>query len=154
MRTDSEILDRYRSVQDHDVLGFKADILLSSLTAKGAQASGLFKPDASFDHWKPTTDASLRADLESYMRFAWGKVEDHRGISASRSVDKIMEMAWLLGRDDVVQVIEDAAYEQYGAPKLAAACSLLGLPIPDDEGTQNMIRSLPCHPCCEEGCGR
>lgn len=154
MRTDQEILERYRRVKDGDFLGFKGEVLLLALTVEGAKSSGLFKSDATFEDWPTTTEESLTDEVRRYMEFAWEKVRNHRGISASRSVDKIGEMAWLLGREDVVQAMDTAQYEQYGAPKLAAACTLLALPIPEGEDIQNMIQGRPCYSGCDEGCGR
>jgi hypothetical protein len=55
-----------------------------------------------------------------YYHFALGKIADERGISAERSVVKLREYAWLMGRDDVVDAMDAAPYPQYGAPKVAA----------------------------------
>lgn len=149
MRSDEEILARYHAVKDDDLLGFKAEVLLQALSREGAKS----KPGAPFNDWRETTNETLQRDLANYMQFAWDKARNHRGISASRSVDKITEMAWLLGRDDVVDAMSTAGYENYGAPKLAAACLLLGLPVPDSNRLRNMIAGQPCVAGCAEGCG-
>jgi len=90
-----------------------------------------------------------------YLAFAIRKVVDHRGISAERSVVKLREYAWLLGRDDAVVAMDAAAYPQYGAPKLKAFALAMGLPWPtDDIVLEHMASGQPCSPNCWEGCGR
>ena len=37
-------------------------------------------------------------DFLDYMVFAWGKAQNQRGISASRSINKLSTWAWLFGR--------------------------------------------------------
>lgn len=88
------------------------------------------------------------------LPFALGKILNHRGISASRSVDQLTEYAWLLGRDDVVQAMQDAAYPQYGAPKVKAFGEGLGLEWPGTEPMRRMADGLPCSDDCWQGCGR
>jgi hypothetical protein len=92
--------------------------------------------------------------MAAYMSFAWSKVEDHRAISASRSIDKLGAYVWLMGDDNVLSEMEAAGYAQYGAPKLACVCLAYGLPIPQDEEVQRMIRGETCRPGCDAGCGR
>lgn len=153
VRSDAEILARYEAIKGEDFLGFRAEALLPALSAEAAQGSGLFKEGVDWSDWKPVTHEEVAEQLRSYMEFAWGKVRDHRGISAGRSIEKITEWAWLLGRDDVMAAMDGADYAQYGAPKLAAACRLLDLPIPEGEDLANMIAGQPCERGCDMGCG-
>jgi len=87
-----------------------------------------------------------------YLEFAIGKIQGHRGISAGRSVDKLREMAWLLGRDDVMAAMDKADYQNYGAPKIKAFAEGMGLPWPDDEDLARMALGYPCTDDCEGGC--
>lgn len=100
----------------------------------------------------PYTEERLRADMAAYMEFAWGKAENHRGLSASRSVSKIRAWVWLLGDEAVLHAMDTAPYPGYGAPKLAAVCRAYDLPIPQSAAVQNMIQGLKCRPDCDGGC--
>lgn len=71
-------------------------------------------------------------DFLTYMKFAWGKAEDERGISASRSIQKLGEWLWVLGRDDLYGLINrDDLYNPYGAPALLAVCDQLQIEAPE-----------------------
>lgn len=156
MRTQEEIVARLEHGRSTDIFGFGAEVLLQALDYEHAKP--FIKPEVTEAEWgeiPPTaTDETVERAAADYMRFAWGKAQDHRGISASRSVEKITEFAWLLGRDDVLEAMEAAAYAQYGAPKLHAACKLLGWNVPSDKATAHMIAGLPCTEGCEEGCSQ
>lgn len=92
----------------------------------------------------PRIDAVDEAaqDFLDYMNFAWGKAEDQRGISASRSIQKLGAWLWLLGRNDLVATIEnDDLYNPYGAPALVAVCDDLGVEVPES------LREFAKHPC-------
>lgn len=72
-------------------------------------------------------------DFLDYMVFGWMKALDQRGISASRTIDKCATWMWLLGRDDVEQVLRDNdLYNPYGVPALIKACEKLGISVPED----------------------
>jgi len=96
---------------------------------------------------------TVLAQMREYMEFAWGKVDDHRGLSAGRSVEKFEAWVWLLADQETLDKMNAADYPQYGAPKLAVVCEAYGFPIPDDEGIRSMIQGLACHADCENGCG-
>jgi len=153
MRTQKEIADKVRG--DDSMFGFMRDALLGYLDFEHARE--WLKPETTAEDWEKSRGASrdevaVRAELADYMEFAWGKVEDHRGLSAGRSVEKCSAWAWLIGDDALEAKIEAAEYRNYGAPKRAVICQAFGLPIPEDEGAQRMIRSEACSGHCE-GCG-
>ena len=166
MRTQDEIAAKVAE-RDDDLLGFRADVLLCFLDYDHAKP--LIKPEITREQWdamdnsvggdaprhpRVLTASDIPEQMAGYMRFAWGKVSDHRSISAGRSVDKLAALAWLLGDDDVVAFAEDPTnYPQYGAPILRHICERYGLPIPDDEHLQRMMQSERCTDDCEEGCG-
>lgn len=91
-------------------------------------------PEVAPGDWvqKPYDEAVLLKEAAEYAVFAWGKAQDQRGLSASRSVDKLRAFAFMLGRDDVVAAMDAAEYAQYGAPKLEAFCEGMGFPVPTD----------------------
>jgi hypothetical protein len=154
MRTQDEIVNKIRGARGF--LDFTTDALLHYLDFEHARE--FLKPEATAEEWAeihtPVDDDKVIAEMRDYMSFAWEKVEDHRGISASRSVDKMAAWAWLLGDGGAYAAIEGAGFTNYGAPKLAAVCVALGFPIPDDEGVQRMIAGQACGAYDGCGCGQ
>ncbi|MEV4271971.1 hypothetical protein [Micromonospora aurantiaca (nom. illeg.)] len=164
-RTQEQILARFRAINDGtDFFGFRREVLLESMTRDSLRAvvAGLGHVEVGGDDttYPAVAPEQLEQTAREYLTFAIGKAVDHRGISACRSVDKLREYAWLLGRDDVVQAMEDAEYEQYGVPKLKAFATGLGWPWPaEGDGSQEkalarMSEGLPCAEDCYDGCGR
>lgn len=155
MRTQGEIVERVRA--SRTMFGFQAEVLVPHLDFEHARE--FLKPEMTLEKWEegedpsPLTEARAVEDFRKYAEFAWGKARDHRGLSASRSVEKLSTWTWLLGRDDVLEAVEAVGYAQYGCPKLKVICDAFGFPVPDDEATQRMIRGEPCEPGCESGCG-
>lgn len=152
-RTQDEIVARVRAVAAGDILGFQREVLVDALDIEHARE--FLKPDVTADDWGavPTAEGLL-ADAREYYTFALGKIRNHRGISASRSVAKLAEFAWLLGRDDVFTAMDSAGYEQYGAPKVKAFGEGFELAWPDEPGMNRMAAGEPCEPGCDEGCDR
>lgn len=161
MRTQEEIVAKLREHQGK-ILDFTPDVLLPYLDFDHAKQ--FLKPDATREGWEsphgddqmsyPLSEETALREFRAYAEFAWGKAQDHRGLSAERSVQKLEAWTWLLGRDDVLAASEAAHYQNYGCPKLAVICEAFGFPIPDDEPTQRMVRGEPCKPDCESGCGQ
>jgi hypothetical protein len=149
-RTQDEILARIEAVKEDDMFGFRFEVLIESLDFEHARQ--FLNADATTEQWADAHVTDVEAHAKDYYRFALGKIEDHRGISASRSVDKLGEYAWLLGRDDVIAAMDAAEYSQYGAPKVAAFAAGFGLTWPDDVAMVRMASGLPCEDGCYEGC--
>jgi len=157
VRSQQEILERVRALNFgppiEDFLGFRREVLMGSLDYDHVKA--WLKDGVTAEAWQPlTTDTEVLAAAALYLVFAWEKATGHRGISANRSVDKLTEFAWLLGRDDLVEQMDAAPYPQYGVPKLVVFATGLGLTWPPGEDLTRMARGLPCRPGCDEGCGR
>lgn len=152
-RTQEEILGRIEAVNDDDMFGFRREVLIEALDYEHARP--FLKPSVTAEDWAgiQVCACDREAAARDYYKFALGKIENHRGISANRSVDKLREHAWLLGRDDVVAAMDAAEYPQYGAPKIAAFAAGLGLAWPDDVAMVRMSSGLPCEDDCAEGCG-
>lgn len=148
-RTQEEILARIEAVKAEDWMGFHAEVLIDALDYEHAKP--FLKDGVTAEEWEPAR--SGRSTAAGYLEFAIGKIQAHRGISASRSVDKLTEYAWLAGRDDVVAAMGAARYEQYGAPKVKAFALGMGLPWPDDPELERMANGLPCEDGCPSGCG-
>lgn len=151
-RTQEEILARIAVVKPDDIFGFRFDVLGVALDFEHARA--FLKPEATAEAWADIQVCACDWDAAArdYYKFALGKIENHRGISASRSVEKLTEYAWLLGRDDVIAAMDAAEYPQYGAPKVAAFAAGFGLAWPEDVAMVRMSSGLPCEDDCYEGC--
>lgn len=149
-----DIIFRIQETGD-DFFGSRAEVLLSSLDWDDARP--YLMPEAVEANWHPVQGDHLDEVAAHYYEFALGKIENHRGLSAQRSVDKLTEYAWLLGRDDIVTAMDDADYTNYGAPKVLVFGTMLGLPFStgiDKEAILHMAAGQPCYTGCEEGCGR
>lgn len=130
-RTPEEII---KHIQDaNDMFGFQSEVLVAYLTFE--QAKPLLKPDAQASNWGATiTDVKEAAqDFLDYMTFAWMKAKDRRGISASRSIEKLAAWLWLMGREDLEELIlRDELYNPYGAPALIAVCEKMRVAVPKE----------------------
>lgn len=154
-RTQEQILARFQNIDPNsDWLGFRREVLLGAMTIETAQAA--LDADLTGETWDAVTDTETAA--REYLTFAIEKAADHRGISAIRSVDKLTEYAWLLGRDDVTEAMAAAGYAQYGVPKLKAFADGMGWPWPGDvpswqvTALDRMSVGMPCDPDCVDGC--
>src|SRR3990167_8430100 len=156
MKTQGQIVEYYRHNKEEDFLGFAGEVLLCYLDFDHAKE--FLKPKTYSDEWNtdvyPLTREKLLADIKDYMAFAWGKVENHRGISASRSVEKMEAWLWLLEDEKTLSFAKNEAnYKNYGAPVLKKICEVYGFAIPDSKEIQNMTRGERCCVDCDEGCG-
>jgi hypothetical protein len=159
MKTQHEIVAQIRSGKaldedDEDVFGFTTEVFIDFLDYEHARE--FLKPDVTAEDWNKNTlaltEQNVRAEMAKYMAFAWGKVVDHRGISAGRSVLKMCAWLWILGDEETLSAVRAASYENYGAPKLLIICERLGFEVPDDdEDARRMARGLKC--TRGDGCG-
>ena len=155
VRTVAEIVERIKSIQaEGRFFEFETDTLAEFLPETEGRAVGFAPSDGQEWTSTPLTRDAVIAAMADYSDHAWCKVEDHRGLSANRSVDRFRAWVWLLGDDAVLEQFESAGYAQYGAPKLAVACEAYGVPIRQGAAIQNMIAGRPCEPHCDMGCGR
>lgn len=153
-RSQDEILARFRSVTDDDAWGFRREVITDAMTLATLQAAfPAHDPEKIAAAWEPT-DVEDHARI--YLDFAIEKILDHRSLSADRSVLKLREYAWVLGRDDVVDAMDAAPYPQYGAPKVKAFADGMGWPWPDDSvELKRVAAGQLCDPAgCEMGCGQ
>lgn len=151
-RTQADILERFKEAAEDDMFGFRREVLASAMDAETLRAA---MPDVDLpDVGRPTMPPDeVEPEARAYLEFAAGKIVSHRGISASRSVDKLRELAWLLGRDDVIAAMDEADYPMYGAPKVKAFADGMGFEWPDDADLARMAEGLPCADDCQDGCG-
>jgi hypothetical protein len=155
-RTQAQILARFRDVADSDWGGFRREVLASSMDLDTLRAA---LPDAELGGVdRPTMPpADVEREARAYLEFAVEKILGHRGISAERSVEKLEEFAWLLGRGDVIAAMDEADYSQYGAPKVRAFAAGMGWPFRagsdrEQAELERMADGSPCREDCQEGC--
>lgn len=114
-RTDEEIVARIQEVSEVDIFGFQTQVLVPHLDFEAAQP--YLKEEVTAEDW-----AEVRAGVKSpaeegadYLPFAIGKIEDERGLSAGRSVQKFAEWAWLDGETALAEQLDDESnYGWYG----------------------------------------
>src|SRR5688572_20455747 len=118
MRTQEEILARLQAIASEDFLGFASSVLLAALAFE--HVGPFVKEGTTAEQWGVpyADDAAISQEAREYLAFAWGKAEDHRGLSAERSVIKLTEYLWLLGKEEALKQMDEAEYAQYGAPIL------------------------------------
>jgi len=154
-RTQDEIVARIRDHEQNggDFFGFACELLIDALDFEHAKP--WLKEETTAEQWDESRTVDTETAARGYLEFALGKIDGHRGISASRSVDKLREFAWLLGRDEVLAAMDAAGYQQYGAPKVKAFAVGMGWPWPsDDAEMERMAQGLPCVDDCSGGCGQ
>ena len=124
MRSDEEILARARAMTARDLLGTQQGDLLCRLPFPAVRA--FFKNDAPAAEWKiqPRDDDAIKERMHKYMKFAWGKANNRRGLSAGRSMDHMSAWLWLLGHDEAADAV--LAYDMYGKGWLRAICEAFG----------------------------
>lgn len=138
LRTQEEILEKYKEYEDDGrMFDFRPEVLLEHLSYENSSQflSDEYKAKISSGEIKHTcVDNVLEAtqDFLDYMVFAWGKAQDERGLSASRSIGKLSAWLWLLNREDLESKInEDGLYNPYGAPALVEVCKALEINVPE-----------------------
>lgn len=116
-RTSAEIAARAEA--SDDPFGWAQEVLLYYIDFGTARP--FLKDGVTAEEWSEVVEdpAEIGEAARIYYEFALGKIEDERGISAERSVVKLREYAWLMGRDDVVAAMDEASGSRYGAAKVA-----------------------------------
>lgn len=135
-RTPEEIMQRMKD--NRGLFDFSSEILVEYLPWEMAKASYKEEYQKEVDSGTKTyvqiTDLYEGVqDMLDYMVFGWMKALDQRGISASRTINKVAAWLWLFGRDDLRRLVEDDdIYNPYGAPALIELNKALGIESPED----------------------
>ena len=119
------IVSRIEAVKANDFFGAETGHLIYRLDYDRARP--YIKDDVTPESWAEATTAVNPASVEArdYLPFAWGKANDCRGLSASRSIDHMAAFLFLAGRQDLADGIRDH-YEFYGKPCLVLASEFFG----------------------------
>lgn len=154
MRTQDEILKRFTAHRNtvEDLFGFRQEALLEAMTLETAERTGVLKEDFDRSKW---TEPNVESTAREYLLFAIGKAVNHRGLSAGRSIEKLEEWLWVLGDEATLNAFVDAAYPQYGAPKLEVLVQAWSVEheYAHDSHWHRMAVGYPCHSMCDRGCG-
>lgn len=158
MRSEEEIVARIKEIQlsGRDMFGVEAGNLMVQLEFD--EAKQFLRPDVQKVEWFPVTLQASKETAIGYVPFAIGKMDDHRGLSAGRSIDHMRGWIWLHGTDEQVKAFEEAEYTNYGAPKVKLFCEVMGCvdlwETYSTPGVRRMAEGLPCRENgCDEGCG-
>ena len=124
MRTDSQILKRITELGKSDLFGTQQADLVCRLPFTAVRP--MLKENSAQADWKvqPRDDASIKAEMQKYMRFAWDKANNRRGLSAGRSMAHMSTCLWLLGHDEAADAV--LTYDMYGKNWLRAICEAFG----------------------------
>jgi len=148
-RTQDEIVERINKIREMDFFGFQATDLISFLDYQSALP--FLKDGTKQEEWQTETKSPARL-IEEYMPFALDKAEDHRGLSAERSINHMTAWLWLDGNDDLVSFAENEKnYLNYGVPILRKICESYGIPFPMDDSA--LVGMSEGRGCGETGCG-
>lgn len=136
-RTQDEIAARFAAADA--AFGWDREVLAMQMEYEHIRSA--LNDDVTPEQWAEAraTEADVETAAREYLLFAVGKAADARGISAQRSVIKLAEFAWLLGRDDVITAMDAAPYRPYGKPKLRAFADGMGYPL-----TTDIAEEAPC----------
>lgn len=130
MRNQDEIVNRVKEVSKSDLFGVMTSDLLAYLDFEHAKE--FLKEGTTKEEWEagddpyPKKEENIKEEIVNYMPFAFGKANDCRGLSATRSINHMQAWLWLLG-DAEYEKIEAIPYQHYGKEKLIAICEMLGL---------------------------
>ena len=158
MKTQDEIV-KFLKRKDPSFFGFDREVLLQYLDF--AHAKEFLKEGVTEEEWKNSrslanhselTREHILEEMKTYMRdYGWPKTQDHRGISANRTIEKMEAWGFIIEGQEFVDKLKSIPYPSYGAQKLKWICEKFGFPIPDDAETVNMMNGKPCVPTCH-GC--
>ena len=114
MKTQDEIVKRIKERKANDFLGFEIPIYMLALDFEHAKQ--ILKPDVTEWEQLLTDDASVINEIKNYIPFAEDKIEDLRGISASRSILHFIAWTWLIDEafSNELQKDFDTNYKNYG----------------------------------------
>jgi len=164
-RTNDELAERFK--EPGGMFGFHRDVLFEYMPWEAVKDSlkeeFVAKVEAGEEKWEPLPMIRelVLADAKEYTAFAWGKAMNHRGLSASRSINKLQAWCWLLNDDEALKIVnDDDLYGPYGVPILLRVSKHFGWDVPEgSEGTAGggtvgrMMDGMPCSDSCGECMG-
>lgn len=154
MRTQKQIIARIEQIKEEDCFGVEQSDLIYYLTFDNAKP--FLKPETTEATWNERLEKHRTplGEIKEYMAFALDKAENHRGLSAGRSISHFKSWLWLVGDDELLAFISKGEnYKNYGAPILRKIGEKYNIPLPtDDDWFKNMSNGRMCRADCDEGC--
>lgn len=131
--SEKEILEIIKSKTD-SLFSFDKEVFVDYLPLEEAKKFLTEESAKAIKEWNQiTTIEEAAQDFLDYMNFAWGKALDKRGLSASRSIEKLGAWLQVMSRPDLATLIDtNSLYNPYGAPALIAVCKNMGIKIPEE----------------------
>lgn len=132
-RTQDEIRAQFTASRDRDFFGTEGQHLVEAMTFETAKAADIPKDDVTPDQWATArclyTVEDVKAEILSYLIFAWDKANNCRGLSANRSLEHFRGWCWLLGAEGQA-IMEhpdfNVNYRHYGKAALVRVSELVG----------------------------
>lgn len=119
MKSINEVIEFTKVEGAKALFNFYVDPLTEFMSLEVANSSGLFK-DLSEEDWAHTVKEYNRDNvlmsMKDYLPFAFEKAREERGLSASRSIQKMRTYLFMLNDIELCSEIED--YTDYGLPQL------------------------------------
>ena len=116
MPTQDQILSRIQEKAE-EALNFENEVLIPHLDFEHVQE--FLKAGVTAEEWNREECIPPLKEAKMYMEnFGWPKAIGHRGISASRTVQKMAAWAFLMDDAKAMSIIETSAYPMYGVPVL------------------------------------
>ena len=98
LKTPDEIVEYLNGPEiKNDILDFTREVLFDYLPFSHVQP--WLKEDVEYEDWNPhpIERPTIVEQMRKYAQFGWGKIQDHREISAGRTVQKMAAWLCLLG---------------------------------------------------------
>lgn len=159
MKSVAEIVQRLKIPSETDLLGLAKGDWYEFLTPGEAAEYGVLPTGGHSWDYLPRTVNNVLAVMRDYMSFALDKAADHRGISASRSIEHFRNWLWLIEDEDpkysaaLSFLSDNRNYPQYGVPILKKICEAIGYHFPTgNSALDHMSRGEPCGCSWECGC--
>jgi len=121
-RTQEEILNHIKEINDDDLFGFQTSDLIDFLDFKDAKQYLKEGVTKSLFNSKRQNDAIK--NIKEYMAFAWDKANSCRGLSANRSIEHMLAWTWMID-DEFYKKLKksyELDYKFYGKPQLILIC--------------------------------
>jgi len=123
LRKQEEILKKFEERKGNDIGGWESLEYLYYLDFEHAKPYA--KEGMTKENWEEGIEKEPSEKIKDYMKFAWEKANNCRGISAGRSLMHMRAWLWLDGQDEFLKKWNNLEnYEFYGKPQLKAICEL------------------------------
>ena len=122
--TQKEVVERYKNIIESDKTGlmyeFSGKMLFPYLSFEylRSKANKEATDKEIKDFMEILTKEKILKEATDYLKFAWEKCNNERGISSNRSIYHYIEWFWLMGEYDFSTKIQnefDGNYHSYGA---------------------------------------